>query len=195
MSANAPAAAFTLSYDIELDDVIEMTQMDARRRKFRRRAVLVLLVYLILVGALTALIVVLNRPSGVGPGAPGWMYVIATLGWLLILLALRAVWRLSPGVLARRIWRSRPGIQGPHSEEISDAGILIISPGPKTVFHPWSDYTSTEETTRAFYIAGGPAHRLALPKRGLPDASRIPELRQFLLLAIPGGGDQAATTD
>lgn len=58
--------------------------------------------------------------------------------------------------------------------------------------------TAVEETARAFYLhhrTGDAGVAAVLPKRGLPDASQIPELRQFLhqaVAAAAGGAGQAA---
>lgn len=197
MSADAPV--FTLRYDTELDDLAELAHLDDRRKRLRMRAAIGLPCILLITGLLTGLTVALNRPSVSAQGAPGWLYVVDTLGWLYVLWHLRMLWRLSPAVIARRVWRTRPGIRGAHQEEISDAGIVATAPGQPRVFFPWSSLAGIEETSRAFHIGGERARQVTLPKRGLPDAGQIPALREFLHQAIagqrPASADPAATTD
>lgn len=132
MSADAPV--FTLRYDTELDDLAELAHLDDRRKRLRMRAAIGLPCILLITGLLTGLTVALNRPSVSAQGAPGWLYVVDTLGWLYVLWHLRMLWRLSPAVIARRVWRTRPGIRGAHQEEISDAGIVATAPGQPRVF-------------------------------------------------------------
>ncbi len=52
------------------------------------------------------------------------------------------------------------------------------------MFYPWTDLTAVEETSRAFYVHQRTGVAAVLPKRGLPDTSQIPELRQFLHQAL-----------
>jgi hypothetical protein len=193
MSADAPV--FTLSYDGELEDLTEWAGMDPRRKRARRRIARSVPAYLVVVGVITALSVVLNRPSVTGQGSPIWLWVIVIFGWLRIVQLLWMVWRLSPADRARRTWRARPEFRGPHQEKISQAGILALAPGQPNVFYPFADLTAIEETSRAFYLSDQTGVAVVLPKRGLPDASLIPELRAFLHQAVAGGADQAATTD
>lgn len=196
MSADAPV--FTLSYDAEPEDLIEWAQVDPRRKRARRRIARSILSYLVIVGAITVLTVVLNRPSPTGQGTPAWLYLIVAFGWLRIVQLLWTGRRLSPAVAGRRTWRTAPEFHGPHQEEVSQAGILALAPGQPNVFYPWASLTAVEETARAFYLHDRTGVAAVLPKRGLPDASLIPGLRQFLQQAVaaaPGGPGQAGSDD
>jgi hypothetical protein len=197
MSADTPV--FTLSYDAELDDLIEWARMDPPRKRRRRRIAWSLPAYLVILGGITALAVVLNQPTPTGQRTPDWLFVIIALGWLRVVRLLWTVWRLSPAAAGRRNWQDQPAFHGPHQEEVSQAGIRGLGPEQPDVFYPWADLTTVGETARAFYLhhrTGDAGVAAVLPKRGLPDASQIPELRQFLhqaVAAASGQADQAAT--
>lgn len=197
MSADAPV--FTLSYDAELDDLIEWARMEPRRKRARQRMAWSIGVSLLIVGAITVLSVVLSRPSATGQAAPTWLlYVVVAFGWLRIVQLLRKLWRLSPAAVGRHTWQAEPAFHGPHQEEVSQAGILGLGPDQPDVFYPWTDLTAVEETARAFYVHQRTGVAAVLPKRGLPDTSQIPELRQFLhqaLAAAPGEADQTPGAD
>lgn len=95
MSADAPV--FTLSYDAELDDLIEWARMDPRRKRARQRIARSIVASLVIVGAITVLSVVLSRPSATGQAAPTWLlYLVVTFGWLRIVQLLRKLWQVLP---------------------------------------------------------------------------------------------------
>jgi YcxB-like protein len=194
MSADAPV--FTLSYDAELDDLIEWARMDPRRKRARNRMAWSIVASLVIVGAITVLSVVLSRPSATGQAAPTWLlYLVVTFGWLRIVRLLRKLWQLSPDATGRHTWQAEPAFHGPHQEEVSQSGILGLGQDQEDVFYPWADLTAVEETSRAFYVHHGTGVAVVLPKRGLPDTSQIPELREFLHRAVAAGQDPAAATD
>jgi YcxB-like protein len=193
MSADAPV--FTLSYEAEPEDLTEWARMDPRRKRSRRRLARSILSYLVIVGAITVLSVVLNRPSAAGQGTPAWLYVLIAVGWLRIVQLLWTRWRLFPSVAGRRTWRAEPAFHGPHQEEVSLAGIRAFAPDQASVFYSWDGLTTVEETARAFYLHDRAGVAVVLPKRGLPDTSQIPELREFLHRAVADGQDPAAAAD
>ncbi len=124
--------------------------------------------------------------------------MLVAFGWLRILQLLWTAGRLSPAAAARRTWRAEPTFHGPHQEKVSQAGILALAPDQPNVFYSWASLTAVEETSRALYLHDRAGVAAVLPKRGLPDASLIPDLRQFLHQTVgtqPGGTDPAATTD
>lgn len=209
MSTDAPV--FTLSYEAEPDDVTEWARMDPRRKRARRRTVRSLVASLVIVGAITVLAVVLSaalsRPTATGQESPTWLlFLIVAFGWLRIVQLLRKVLQLSPGAVGRHTWQAEPAFHGPHQEQVSRSGILGLGQHQPDVFYRWANLTAVEETSRAFYIHHGTGIAVVLPKRGLPDTSQIPELREFLHRAVasppPADGDQppasqdpAAATD
>lgn len=200
MSADAPV--FTLSYNAELDDLIEWARMDPRRKRARRRMAWSIGVSLLIVGAITVLAVVLSRPSATGQESPTWLlFLIVAFGWLRIVQLLRKLQQLSPAAAGRHTWQVEPAFHGPHQEEISQAGILGLGQDQPDVFYRWANLTAVEETSRAFYLHHRTGHAgvaVVLPKRGLPDAGLIPELRQFLHQAVAdasGGADQTPGAD
>jgi len=188
---------FSLSYELRPEDLQQLVSGRARaRRKDRRTRVIAALILFALFGVVfTVYTVALDLPS-VGPdpaGAPSWMYAVDVLLWSLIIMDVRAAWRLSPARVARRAWERRPQIHGHHRDLVDQAGVTAVGPDGSWVMVPWANVRSVDETGEAFKLIGrDDATRIVLPKRGLPDPGSVPALREFLNRSVAAHSGERA---
>lgn len=186
----SPGPAFSLSYDLRVDDFAAMSAMSSIRRRRRQQAAVVLAGYGLLAAILTVITVLLDLPTVVrgSTGAPSWMYPTAFVSWLLAITYLGGVVRRSPKRIARRTLRQNPAQNGRHRDEVSDRGITWTGPDGAEVFTPWSALTRFAESDDYFYVYDQTQDvRNVLPKRGLRSPDLIPALREFLSQALGSG--------
>jgi hypothetical protein len=191
-------AAFTLTYEPMLSDFEELYAANRRMRRRRKNLLAIAVPFLFFALAFTALSVAVSHPAR-GPGsvgAPGFLYALAALGWLVTIgLGGMAIWLLSPNTLARSAWRNDPRLHGRHQDEVGPAGVTSVSPDGTENFSPWASIASVRETDNAFFLLGPDGSpRQALLKRGLPSTDRIPALREFLSRSVGRQPPTAAGT-
>jgi hypothetical protein len=198
MTSADPVAGFSLTYELQLDDLLDLFAASAERKRRRGRLIFSALVYLLIGAAFTAVMVELDRLSVVrnSSGAPSWMYVVDAVIWLGVALCAVTVWRLSPKRLARRTWRASLQLHGRHRDEVGSGGVTTIQPDGTQTSIPWANFGSIRETEKVFELLD---HRSAtwviLPKRGLPRPDLIPALREFLHRSVNGRPSPAAVPD
>lgn len=196
MTSADPGPGFSLTYELEPDDLKEVYVARPKRKRRRSYAMLNTVLWAVLVAALTAVTVALDLPSVVKDtsGTPGWLYVVDAVIWGLVAYGARLVWRLSPTRFARRarrIIRQRGG--GRHHDEVGPGGVTCIEPDGTQVFTPWTGIDRIRETERAFHLFNHrDAMRALLPKRGLSSPDLIPALREFLNRSVDGQPPAAA---
>ena len=113
------------------------------------------------------------------------MYAAAGAVWALTLVELARAWFRPPRWLVR-IMMKRQGLQGRYRYEVAADGVTAAGPDGIISFVPWPVFVAVRETREQFYLFG-PRYKSAwaLPKRGLPDQSAVPELGAFLRASVP----------
>lgn len=188
MTSMGPMEGFSLTYELQPDDLQELIATDTRRRG-RRRLIGAAVGWALINAAFTAVMVALDLPSVVknSSGAPSWMYVVNAAIWFFVIYCAVAAWHLKPKRLTLRFWRRNPQYHGIHRDEVSSSGITAVAPDGTQVSTPWASIAQIRETEKAFHLLDQhDAIRCVLPKRGLPSPDLIPALREFLNRSING---------
>jgi hypothetical protein len=183
MTSTGPEADFSLTYELQLDDLQDLSTVGPGRKHRRARVIYATVVWALLGAALTAVTVGLNLTSVVknSSGAPSWMYVVDAVIWFFVVYCGSIIWRLSPNRLARRAWRINTQLHGRHHDEVGPGGITCTAPDGTQMLIPWASIDHIRETEDAFHLIDDRgAVRNTLPKRGLPSPDLIPALREFL---------------
>lgn len=169
---------FTLTYEMQPDDLVDMMKV-SRTRKRRRAQYTVAVAMWVLVAIGVAVYRVLARRDHVN--ITPWIYLGQTFALLTVLYLASILWRLSPRRLGMKAWRRTPGLHGLAQNVIDSAGVSDTAPDGTRHYWPWTVITQVEETERAFYLMTSAREpRAALIKRGLPDPGLVPVLRDFL---------------
>ena len=195
MTSADPGTGFSLSYELQSGDLIEIVAARPGRRHKRAGIIGCLVLGALLGVAWTAMTIAFGHPSVVrdSTGAPGWMVASDIVIWALVALWAFSAWRLSPKRLARRAWRASPQLHGRHHEEIDSRGVTWTGPDAAQTFLPWARLVCVRETEQAFQLRDNNDAVLAtLPKRGLHSRDLIPVLREFLNRSV--GGQPPAPT-
>jgi YcxB-like protein len=183
MSSAAPEAGFSLTYELQPDDLIGLQVPEAWRRRQRTRLMYATVGWALIGAAFTAVIAAFDLPSVVkdSSGAPGWMYPIDLGFWFVVVYFGRIVWGLSLKRIARRAWRTNVQLHGRHHDEVATDSMTCTAPDGTQVIIPWASIDRIRETEHAFHLIDHHgAVRNSLPKRGLPSPDLIPALREFL---------------
>jgi hypothetical protein len=182
---------FSLSYELTRDDIGDLVAGSQllRRRRASARGQLVLA--MLGAAAWTALTILPNFPSLRASPAPGWMYAVDAVAWIVFVRFCFLVWHLSLKQLARRTWRARQ--HGRYLTEVNPRGVSVTAPDRSERFIPWSAITGFQESDQSFYLLGPKGITVnELPKRGLQNAELIPSFRDFLDSSV---GRQAAAQE
>jgi YcxB-like protein len=196
MTSTGPETDFSLTYELQPDDLQDLFATRPERKRRRARVIYATVIWALLDAALTAVTVALDLPSVVknSPGAPSWMYVVDATIWLFVINGAIIVWRLSPKRLVRRAWRSSTQLHGRHHDEVGPGGITYTQPDGLQIVTPWNRFDYIRETEHAFHLIDHRgATQTTLPKRGLPSPDLIPALREFLNRSVNGQLSTAAS--
>lgn len=195
MTSTDPGADFSLTYELQADDLQDLFATRPERKWRQARFIYATVMWALLGAALTAVTVALNLPSVVknSSGAPSWMYIVDAAVWFFVICCGVTVWRLSPKRLARRTWRSNTQLHGCHHDEVGPGGINCTAPDGIQMLIPWASIDYIRETEHAFHLIDHRgATRNTLPKRGLPSPDLILALREFLNRSVDGQSLTAA---
>jgi hypothetical protein len=187
MSSAGPGTGFSLTYELQADDLRELVATIAQRKLSRTRIIFSTAGWAPVNAAFTAVTVALDLPSVVknSSGAPSWMYVVDAAGWLFVAYGAVIAWKLSPKRVALSVWRSDSRLHGWHRDEVGSGGLTSIAPDGTQVSTPWATMASMKETDTAFHLVDSQgAVRITLPKRGLPSPDLIPALREYLKQSV-----------
>jgi hypothetical protein len=198
MTIAGPPASFSLTYEVQPDDLQELIESNARRKRLRGRLIFATAVWALINVPFTAVTVALDLPSVVKDtlGAPSWMYVVDAGIWFFVAYGAVIAWRLSPKRLARRAWRASPQLHGRCRAEVDAGGITVVAPDGTRTSTPWANIVHIRETEKAFYLRDRrDASRGVLPKRGLHSPDLTPALREFLNRSVNGQPSSAAIPD
>ena len=111
MASVDPGAEFSLTYEVQPDDLGEIWAAEPEMRRLRTRAVFSTVLLALLCALLTAFTVVVEFKSVAerSSGVPGWIYVVDLVLWGLVIWGSFIIWHLGTKRLARRAWRASPG--------------------------------------------------------------------------------------
>jgi YcxB-like protein len=183
MTGAASETGFSLAYELEPDDFIDLYQA-LPKRKFRRTQRGFLTVVYALIAAILAIFVItldLRAKANGTSGAPDWLHGVDAGLWVVAIYSGWVFWRLSPRRLARRQWNSNVPVHGRHHDEVGPGGIITQAPDGTQGFIPWTVIARIDESDRAFNAFDHDDRlRMILPKRGLASPDLIPRLREFL---------------
>lgn len=183
MTTASPGASFSLTYELQPDDLQELLTARFQRKRQRARLIFAWALMNAVFITLATVTVALVLPSVVknAGGAPSLLYVVDAAIWVFVARGAVAVWRMSPKRLARRVWRSNSQLHGRHQDQVGPGGITWIAPDGTQESTPWADIDYIHETENHFHLIDHHGATLStLPKRGLPSPGLIPALREFL---------------
>jgi YcxB-like protein len=195
MASVDPGAEFSLTYEVQPDDLGEILAAEPEIRRLRTRAAFSTVLLALFGAVLTAFTVVaeLNSVAERSSGVTGWIYVVDVVLWGIVFWGSFIIWRLSPKGLARRGWRVSVRLHGRHHDKVGPRGIASTEPDGTQALIPWTSIDRIRETKRAFHLIDHHgAVRVALPKRGLDSPDLLPALREFLIHST--GGQPLAVT-
>ena len=170
MASVDPGAEFSLTYEVQPDDLGEIWAAEPEMRRLRTRAVFSTVLLALLCALLTAFTVVVEFKSVAerSSGVPGWIYVVDLVLWGLV------------------IWGSFIHL-APGHETTRQARLAGQCPAPRP---PPRQARPRGHSLHLIDYHG--AVRVALPKRGLGNPDLLPALREFLIRST-GGQSLAAT--
>lgn len=194
---SGPAPVFSLEYEVQPPDLREVIVGTPGARRKLIAAVALAISWGLLTASFTAITVALNYPSVVkdSTGAPGWMYAVDLLLWLLTAWIAVTAWRHSAGRLARVAIQKRPEYQGRIHDHVETGGFRSIYANGTEIFFPWATIHRVRETTHTFQLLDHDDQvRGVLPKRGLQSPELLPALHTFLNHAVAGQPPTAAAS-